>query len=59
MLAEMTTIDFVLVLIVENGKCLKERMIKARVDEGDIMEAARHSHRGDISIIPRNEQGVS
>lgn len=28
-------------IIVENGRCLKDRMHKARVDEGDIMEAAR------------------
>jgi uncharacterized membrane protein YcaP (DUF421 family) len=31
-------------IIVENGKCLHSRMNKARVDEGDIMEAARKSH---------------
>jgi uncharacterized membrane protein YcaP (DUF421 family) len=31
-------------LIVENGKCIKYRMAKARVDEGDIMEAARKLH---------------
>ena len=55
-------------LIVENGKCLKDRMNKARVDEGDIMESARRDHGlerfeqikyavlerdGKISIIPR------
>jgi uncharacterized membrane protein YcaP (DUF421 family) len=57
-------------LIVENGKCLKDRMNKARVDEGDIMESARRNHGlerleqikyavlerdGEISIIPRKE----
>lgn len=31
-------------IIVEDGKCLYSRMNKARVDEGDIMEAARKSH---------------
>lgn len=30
--------------IVEDGKCLQERMKKARVDEGDILEAARKLH---------------
>lgn len=28
-------------VIVEHGHCLKDRMAKARIDEGDIMEAAR------------------
>jgi uncharacterized membrane protein YcaP (DUF421 family) len=55
-------------VIVENGKCLKDRMDKARVDEGDIMESARRNYGlerleqikyavlerdGAISIIPR------
>ncbi|MDY6983173.1 MAG: DUF421 domain-containing protein, partial [Pseudomonadota bacterium] len=55
-------------LIVEQGKCLKERLAKARVDERDIMEAARIDHglerldqikyavlerNGRISIVPR------
>lgn len=55
-------------VIVENGKCLKDRMDKARVDEGDIMESARRNYGlerleqikyavlerdGKISIIPR------
>lgn len=31
-------------VIVENGRCLKDRMNKARVDEGDVMEAAREKH---------------
>jgi uncharacterized membrane protein YcaP (DUF421 family) len=54
-------------LIVENGECIKQRMRKARVDVGDIMEAAREKHGlerldqikyavlergGHISIIP-------
>ena len=57
-------------LLVDNGRPLRERMHRARVDEEDILEAARH-HRGlermdqikyavleqsgGISIIP-NEQ---
>jgi uncharacterized membrane protein YcaP (DUF421 family) len=58
-------------LIVENGKCIKQRMDKARVDEGDVMEAARKLHGlermdqikyavlergGLISIIPVDGQ---
>jgi uncharacterized membrane protein YcaP (DUF421 family) len=54
-------------VIVENGQCLKQRMDKARVDVGDVMEAARQMHGlermdqikyavlergGHISIIP-------
>lgn len=54
-------------IIVENGKPIKDRLDKARVDEKDIMEAARKLHGlrkmneikfailerdGDISIIP-------
>jgi uncharacterized membrane protein YcaP (DUF421 family) len=61
-------------IIVEDGKCLKDRMAKARVDKGDIMEAARRNHGlktldqikyavlerdGQISIIPREETGDS
>jgi uncharacterized membrane protein YcaP (DUF421 family) len=61
-------------IIVENGKCLKDRMARARVDQGDIMEAARRNHGlktldqikyavlerdGQISIIPREETGES
>jgi uncharacterized membrane protein YcaP (DUF421 family) len=56
------------ILIVEHGQCLKDRMDKARVDEGDIMESARRNHGlerfeqikyavlerdGGISIVPR------
>lgn len=54
-------------IIVEQGHCLKERLAKARVDERDIMEAARIDHglerldqikyavlerNGRISIVP-------
>lgn len=61
-------------LIVQDGKCLKARMHKARVDEGDILEAARRNHGiasldrikyavlerdGRISIIPRTDEGAS
>jgi uncharacterized membrane protein YcaP (DUF421 family) len=56
------------VLIVKNGLLLQERMRRERVDEGDILEAARHLHglarmdqikhavlepSGGISIVPR------
>lgn len=58
-------------VIVEHGRCLKDRMNKARVDEGDIMEAARRAHGlerfeqikyavlerdGGISIIPQQSE---
>lgn len=53
-------------IIVDNGKLLRERMTKVRVDENDIMEAARENglermeqikyavleRNGKISIIP-------
>lgn len=60
-------------MIIDNGQLLHERLQKARVDERDIMEAARISHglerldqikyavlerNGQISIVPR-EQGSS
>lgn len=56
------------VLLVENGRPLRETMRKERVDEGDVLEAARELHGlermdqiryailekgGAISIIPR------
>jgi uncharacterized membrane protein YcaP (DUF421 family) len=55
-------------VILENGRPLKDRMEKERVDESDILETARQSHgierieqikfavlerSGDISIIPK------
>lgn len=55
-------------IIVEHGQVLERRTRKARIDEGDILEAARHSQGleridqikfailekdGKISIIPR------
>lgn len=55
-------------IIVEHGQVLERRIRKARIDEGDILEAARHSlgleridqikfaileKDGKISIIPR------
>ena len=55
-------------IIVEHGQVLESRIRKARIDEGDILEAARHSQGleridqikfailekdGKISIIPR------
>lgn len=57
-------------IIVDQGKLLKERMDKSRVDESDILSAARLMHglermdqikyailerNGEISIIPRQE----
>lgn len=62
--------DGVPVVIVENGKLLKDRMEKLRVDEDDILNAAREKQgleslqqikyavlepSGGISIIPQSE----
>lgn len=62
-------IDGVPVIIIDNGKMLKDRMDKIRVDEDEIMEAARMNMglerldqikyaiveaTGDITIIPKN-----
>jgi uncharacterized membrane protein YcaP (DUF421 family) len=59
-------------VIVENGKLLKDRMEKARVDEADILEKARElqglerldqikyavvERSGGISIIPKSQGG--
>lgn len=61
-------LDGVPMLLVENGVLLRERVKKARVDEYDILQAARQNHGlermdqikyavleidGKISIIPR------
>ena len=61
-------LDDVPIVIVENGKPLKDRMDKVRVDEDDVLDAARQIHGlermdqirhailerdGRISIIPR------
>lgn len=60
-------IDGVPVVVVENGNMIRERMDKARIDEGDILTAARETQglermdqikyavlerNGGISIIP-------
>jgi uncharacterized membrane protein YcaP (DUF421 family) len=60
------------VLIVENGKPVKDRMAAARIDEGDILASAREHHglermdqikfailetHGGISIIPSEAKG--
>jgi len=60
-------------VIVEDGLVLKERMAKARVDEQDVLTAARHLHgierldqiryavlerSGGISIIPKQGKGA-
>lgn len=62
-------IDGVPLILVEDGKPIQERMNKSRVDESDIMEAARHlrglerldqiryavlERSGGITIIPKN-----
>jgi uncharacterized membrane protein YcaP (DUF421 family) len=59
-------------VLVEEGRVLKERMDKVRVDEDDILEAARESHglvrldqiryavlerSGEISIVPLPKAG--
>jgi uncharacterized membrane protein YcaP (DUF421 family) len=61
-------IDDIPLVIVADGKPLKDRMDKARVDEDDVLDAARENHGlerleqirhailerdGQISIIPR------
>lgn len=58
-------------VIVQDGKCLQQRMSKMRIDEEDILSAARSAHGierldqvkyaivergGDISIVPRERQ---
>lgn len=67
-------VEGVPLVIVENGQPLKDRMDKARVDESDILEAARTlqglermdqikyavlERTGGISIIPKAESKVS
>jgi uncharacterized membrane protein YcaP (DUF421 family) len=62
------TLDDIPVMIVTDGKPLKDRMDKERVDEDDVLDAARENHGlermeqirhaflerdGQISIIPR------
>jgi uncharacterized membrane protein YcaP (DUF421 family) len=62
-------IDGVPLIIVENGKPLKDRMKKARVDEADVLTAGRELHglermdqikyavlerSGGISVIPKS-----
>jgi len=57
------------IVIVEDGRCLEDRMSKMRIDEEDVLEAARKDHgirdlagiryavvekNGSISIIPRD-----
>jgi uncharacterized membrane protein YcaP (DUF421 family) len=61
-------LDDIPLVIVADGKALKERMYKSRVDEEDVLDAAREGHGlermdqirhailerdGKISIIPR------
>ncbi|TDE85439.1 DUF421 domain-containing protein [Deinococcus sp. S9] len=65
-------VDSVPVLILENGRPLKERMQQLRVDESDILNAARElqglerldqikyailERSGHISVIPKSEAG--
>lgn len=62
------------VVIVDNGRALEDRMKKARVDESDVMEAARKlrglrtmdeieyailERGGEISIVPKREAYAS
>jgi len=62
------TLEGVPLIIVDNGRPLKDRMNKERVDEDDVMEAARQSHGlermdqvkfavlerdGKISVVPQ------
>ena len=64
-------VDDLPLLIVDNGHPLKDRMVKVRVDESDILLAARDAHglerfdqikyavlerSGTISIIPREAE---
>jgi uncharacterized membrane protein YcaP (DUF421 family) len=64
-------IDGVPLIIVEDGKPFKDRMDKSRVDEADVLSAARHlqglermdqikyavlERSGGISIIPKPDQ---
>jgi uncharacterized membrane protein YcaP (DUF421 family) len=63
-------LDGVPLIIVEDGKALKDRMAKARVDESDVLTAARElqglermeqikyavlERSGGISIIPKSQ----
>lgn len=65
-------LDGVPLVIVEEGRPLKDRMAKARVDEDDVLTAARElqglermdqikyavlERSGGISIIPKQEKG--
>ncbi len=63
-------LDGVPLIVIDNGKMLKDRMKKSRIDESDIMEAARElqglknmeqikyailEKDGKITIVPREE----
>ena len=64
--------DAVPVVVVADGRCLRDRMREARIDERDIMEAARGvqgverldqiayamvESRGGITIVPKQGRG--
>jgi uncharacterized membrane protein YcaP (DUF421 family) len=66
-----TALDGMSVLIVRNGRPLKEKMNQERIDEEDILEAARQAHgltrleqikyavlerNGSISIVPQRKE---
>lgn len=66
-------VDGVPVILVQKGRPLQDRMKKERVDEADILAAARETHgigrlddidyailevSGDVSIIPRRRASV-
>jgi uncharacterized membrane protein YcaP (DUF421 family) len=65
-------LDDVPLIVVQDGKPLKERMARVRVDEEDVLEAARGSHGlerleqvkyavlergGSISVVPKSGKG--
>jgi uncharacterized membrane protein YcaP (DUF421 family) len=64
-------VDSMPVVLIENGRMMKDRMDKARVDEDDILSSARHQEglerldqikyavlerSGGISVVPKEEQ---
>lgn len=67
-------VDGASLVIVENGRMHKDRMDKIRVDEADVLEAARRlqglerldqvkyaivERNGEITIVPRSRPGAS
>lgn len=67
-------LESVPVILVDNGRLLKDRMDKAHIDEGEILSQARETHglesmsqvkyavleqSGNISIVPRGQRWAS